>query len=314
MSIILSLSLLDSPNIMMPLKMKKAIHFSLKFLLITLILSLNNCSDNPVEDKVRPGELNLIWLKGLRKVSDQTDFENLYQIQGVNFDLGDINGSTDFFFILANVGGTPITGISLTVADSSFSVYPKSIDILSPGDNIDLKELSEITFVRLTAIHGPAENRVGFTNLMPAGLNSTNLRISGTTIKENSLEQAVTLSAEMQVNAFLMDLRIWDGTREVDLLKSDGQILRGGFVIPGFVQKYDVTDTVRFENRGSVPVEVKVFRTNVVDTLEVGEIFLLGRYINTHIRFESNGTMRDRARFPVYGDGKTYIFLLWKEN
>ena len=46
------------------------------------------------------------------------------------------------------------------------------------------------------------------------------------------------------VNAFLMDLRIWDGTLEVDLLKSDGQILRGGFVIPGFVQKYPISKTM----------------------------------------------------------------------
>ena len=43
-----------------------------------------------------------------------------------------------------------------------------------------------------------------------------------------------TLHAGMSVEAYLMDVTIWDGTREVDLLKPDGSVLAGGIRHSGF--------------------------------------------------------------------------------
>lgn len=281
-------------------------------LLISMPILLNGCGDNPVDGPPLPGEFNLTWLKGLRKVSPSVRLENVNRISAIDFDLGDINGSTDFYFVLTNVGGSAITHISLSVSDSSFSVYPQTIDTLLPADELDLREITELTLVRLTAIHGPGEHQIGSTSLMPAGVNSTTLTITGTTSNEDGQEQSVALSAEMQVNALLMDVRIWDGAREVDLLQPDGNVLQGGFVVPDFVKAYYVSDTVQVENMGSVPVAVTVFRTNVVDTVAVGGMFLVGDGSDTHVRFESDGIIRDLDRLPTYSDGKTYIFLHWE--
>lgn len=65
----------------------------------------------------------------------------------MNFDLGDINSYTDLFFILNNVGDAPITQINVSVADSSFLVFPEEIDTLLSSRNIDLAELNEIPLI-----------------------------------------------------------------------------------------------------------------------------------------------------------------------
>ena len=56
------------------------------------------------------------------------------------------------------------------------------------------------------------------------------------------------------------------------MLKPDGSVLVGGFVIQDFIKFYEVADTVRFENTGNVPVKFTVFRNNLIDTLEVGQL------------------------------------------
>ena len=275
---------------------------------------LFSCDTNPVKNNSEPGRFNLIWLKGLQKASSQIEFQDLPQIQAIDFQLGEIEGSRNFFFILTNAGDKVIRDVEITSSNSSFLAYPSRIDSLIPSRNLDLTEVNEINLLRITVIHGKNINDNTFAPLMKPGFNETQLDITGKTNDENGISETTTLHAGMSVEAHLMDVTIWDGTKEVDLLKSDGSVLVGGFVIQDFIKFYEVADTVRFENTGNVPIKFTVFRNNHIDTLEVGQTFVLGFRQTSHSRFESGGVVRDVARLPAYSDGNTYIHLRWIAN
>lgn len=283
-----------------------------RFFLGLLVLALAGCSNSGSEpEKLRAGAFHLTWLKGLRKDLSKADLDNAAKIQQTSFNLGDITGTTDFYFLLENTGDRDITEITASVSDSAFTIYPQTIDLLPPAETLDLHNLDEYPLLRLTAIHGSAPQRVGNFPLMSAGLNSTMMKVTGKTVDEEGVEVAAELRAQMNVNAFLMDVILWDGPEEIDLLSSDGSVLVGGFVIPEFVKIYEVADTVRIENTGNVPVNLKIFSTGMFHTLAAGDTLTLDYGMSTHVMFKDDGYARDLSRFPEYSDGNCYIYLKW---
>ncbi len=274
--------------------------------LITLLFGCNPTSEL-VESGTPPGDFSLTWLKGLRKYPSTENLPAPAMAQETAFNLGDVNGSTDFYFLVRNIGGSTITGISISVSDSSFLVFPSSMDSLSPGSSLNLEHLSELPLLRLSAIHGPSP-----LPLMSAGPHSTYLEIHGQTLREDGSAQEVDLVARMDINALLMDAVVWDGSTMVDLLDSDGAILVGGFVVTDFVQAYQIADTARIQNTGNVPLYLTVFAAGLEDTLSPGDWLTLDHGVNTHIRFNSGGIVRDLSRYPTYSDGQAYIYLFWQ--
>jgi len=260
-----------------------------------------------VESEIPPGDFSLTCLKGLRKYPLGENLPDPTIVQQTVFNLGDVNGTTDFYFLLRNIGGSTITGISISVSDSSFLVFPTAIDSLSPGSALTLEQLGEIPLVRVSAIHG-----FGPLQLMSAGPHSANLEIHGQTFREDGSAQEIDLVVRIDINALLMDAVVWDGLTMVDLLDSDGGILVGGFVITDFVPTYQIADTARIQNTGNVPLYLTVFATGLEDTLSPGDWLILDYDVNTHIRFSSGGIVRDLSRFPTYSDGNTYIYLFWE--
>ncbi len=283
----------------------------IRLFFLIFFIQLNSCSDTSVNPNEidSPGELHLVWLKGLRKVSTEFNIADISKVQ--NFNLGDINGSTDFFFLLVNTGGNTVTDVILRSSNSTFLLYPNDLEFVLPNESFDFKETNEVTIIRITALHGPTINGQDFVKFMNAGINSSTIEISGKTLNENGTEQIITLVTQMSVNALFMDLTILDGAREIDLINSNGSILRGGFVVSDFVKRYVVTDVVQIENIGNVPIVYEIFRDNSLDTLRIGETLSLEPGNDSHIMFDSQGIVRDLSKFPKYSDGKNYIYLDW---
>ena len=148
---------------------------------------LFSCDTNPVKNNSEAGRFNLIWLKGLQKASSPIEFQNLPQMQAIDFQLGELEGSRNFFFILTNVGDKVIWDVEITSSNSSFLAYPSGIDSLIPSRNFDLTEVNEINLMRITAIHGKNINDGSFAPLMKPGFNEILLDITGKTNDENGI-------------------------------------------------------------------------------------------------------------------------------
>jgi len=224
----------------------------------------------------------------------------------LGFDLGEIRGSTDFFFILNNSGGAIVTEVLLTTSQSSFEVYPSIVDTLLPNPDF---RIDRTKMVRVRAIHGTQLTGTGFRPLMPAGPNTTALRITALTPGPGGEDHLIllALAAELRVYALVMSVMFTDGTRVIDLSKPGGTVITGGE--PGSPHYFwHIQDTLRAHNTGNTPVALLDDGENRRDTLQLNGVYTFnfahGGYTAV---LDGMGVVSDDSIYPKWLDGKTYF-------
>jgi hypothetical protein len=285
-------------------------------------------NDNEQTISKGPGSFGVSLLKGLSKQSAKTTVQT---DPVVSFDLGCIKGSTAFYFIVFNVGKGPITNITFTVDDSSFSVFPSKIDTLIPGTDVNI-----VPIIKTVAFHGTPIEGAGNRPLMKQGLNDAMVTISGTTKTINGVDTTVTLSAKLQLTALVMDLQIRSSfggpyklpvvsTGRTELHFPDGNYYNFS---SGLGLNYQ-DSIVTLKNTGNVVLSYKIYKSDdskwngytvalqdsLIGTLKDGDSLIVPhKYIPgvdqtlEHFFFISgNNTTYDPKKLPVRDDGVIYF-------
>jgi hypothetical protein len=249
---------------------------SMKSILLTGILLMMGliagCSkETPVQTErilppaQGPGTFGMSHLKGLAKttastLAKTTATTGVKSGENVNFNLGNIKGSTAFYFLLYNIGATAITNVKLHISDSSFDVYPASIDTLIPGGDVGM-----LPVVKVSAYHGSALDGIGARPVMPKGENIATLSIEGTTKTVNGIDTVVQLAAGLKLTALVMDIEVrTDSEGIIDLTQlSFSQI--GGKSIDGFdvgnMRGYNIVlnNRITIINTGNVAIDIGIY-------------------------------------------------------
>ncbi len=235
----------------------------------------------------------------------------------VGFDLGSVKGSATYYFLLYNVGFSPITDISIAFADSHFAAFPGRMDTLFPGIDIGL-----LPIVKVDAVHGTALNGVGYRPLLPMGDDTAVLTITGTTRKQDGKDSTLVLSARMSVRALVMDVEVRDTGAPLSLAAPGGRV-RGNF--PEGVAEmpfYPVSGcTVAVKNTGNVPITLKTwsqqvnsqdtsFGNTVSQTVAPGSVTRIPRTGMRQVMcIDGNNAVSDQVKLPLLPNGKCYFLL-----
>jgi hypothetical protein len=260
------------------------------------------------------GKFGISHVQGLAKVRSASPVSSEGQ---VGFELGSVKGSSTFYFLLYNVGYSPITDISIAFADSHFTAFPARMDTLFPGIDIGL-----LPIVKINAAHGTALNGVGSRPLLAMGNDTAVLTIKGKTRTKEGADSTLTLSANMSVRALVIDIDIQDSRGSLALASPDGRA-HGNFPEGlGEMRFYNAQGcTVTIKNTGNVPVAIKAWfqRVNTLDTtfddtlafaIEVGGKATIPRRSDRIIfSIDGNNTISDQSRLPLLSNGRCYFCL-----
>jgi hypothetical protein len=283
-------------------------------MLLALVLGCNHSSPVTPPETVTlipgPGKFGLSHLNGLAKKSGIAAVQSG---ENVSFDLGPIKGSSAFYFLLYNIGTTPITDVALSIADSSFSVYPAKMDTLMPGGDLGM-----LPIVKVSVYHGTALDGAGYRPLMPMGDNKADVTITGTTKTRSGVDTTVTLTAGLDLKALVMDIAapaISLGSPAGNIMSSfpDGISTMPFYNAPGC--------SVVVQNTGNVPVTLRTFYKLMITTanayfdtvdytLGIGQVIEVPRF-NADVVFsvDGNNTVPDPAGLSLYPNGKCYFYL-----
>jgi hypothetical protein len=158
-------------------------------------------------------------------------------------------------------------------------------------------------------VHGINVSGIGIDDLMPMGTNEADITISGT-----SSEGQDSLTVHLAVNAMVMDISLFNGGQEVDLLSHSGarSSTKGGL---GFIRRYlNMTDP-SITNTGNVPITVTYYLDDedVIgqQVLEPGGSMDIAMPAGDEVSLVEldSKTVCDPDRFLMGNDGKTYFFL-----
>jgi hypothetical protein len=253
-------------------------------------------------EKKEPGYFVLTELKNSVK-SSNTD----YQLKSVQttFDLGSLKASMTHSFILINGGDQPIFDIVLNTDNLAFTISPDAISLLEGNARFDNTSNSGfIPLISLGIIHGIHINGFGFTDLLPKGINTSLLTITGKTIDGND---TIKISSEFEfiVNARVMDIKLYANNYEIDLTRNyDGwSTTLGGL---GFMRLYNVnSDSLEIENTGNVDIDLTYGSNNEI--LEPNEKKQIKNINQMIFRLDGNGTIADNKRIQLGNDGIGYF-------
>jgi hypothetical protein len=226
------------------------------------------------------------------------------QVNDASFDLGDLRATADFFFLLYNTSDETITNVALTSDSAAFQVKPASMEALAPQNGVGV-----LPIVRVSAVHGLDVSGIGIDDLMPKGTNEADITVSGT-----SAEGEDSLVVHLAVDAKVMDISLFNGGQEVDLLSHSGarSSTKGGL---GFIRRYlNMTDP-SITNTGNVSINVTYYRDDedviAQQVLEPGnsmDINMPAGDVVSLVELDSK-TVCDPDRFLMGNDGKAYFFL-----
>jgi hypothetical protein len=226
------------------------------------------------------------------------------QVNDASFELGDLRATSDFFFLLYNNSDETITSVTLESNAAAFQVSPASMEALAPQAGVGV-----LPIVRVSAVHGINVSGIGIDDLMPMGTNEADITISGT-----SSEGQDSLTVHLAVNAMVMDISLFNGGQEVDLLSHSGarSSTKGGL---GFIRRYlNMTDP-SITNTGNVPITVTYYLDDedVIgqQVLEPGGSMDIAMPAGDEVSLVEldSKTVCDPDRFLMGNDGKTYFFL-----
>ncbi|MBN1757346.1 MAG: hypothetical protein JW863_03455 [Chitinispirillaceae bacterium] len=235
---------------------------------LSLLLLAAGCSERNVAEPFSPqvvhpqsGAFGLSKLGALAKRNNASEIK---EGPGVAFDLGEIKASTGFFFLLYNIGATPITGVTLSIEDEPFTVYPQKMDSLIPGSDIGM-----LPIVKISAFHGTPYDGVGIRPMLPMGKNDFTLVISGTTTTSDGSDTTVTLYAAMSLEALVMDFDVEGMNGAIDLESTNPVPMQIFEELPD-VMDYRMPlvgtrctgdSVIAITNTGNVPLSCRIYRT-----------------------------------------------------
>lgn len=188
-------------------------------LLAAGMIGLFGCSEHSPSgidstQKLTP-ESGRFGMSSLGKLEKRTRDAAVEQGAQVKFNLGKIRGSSGFFFLLYNVGVTPITNVTLSIDNKAFSVFPTSIDTLIPSSDVGM-----LPIVKIAAFHGTPYDGVGNRPLLPQGKNDGVLHIQGTSKTASGADTTIEMDAVMSLEALVMGLSVDGMNGALDISKT----------------------------------------------------------------------------------------------
>jgi hypothetical protein len=305
--------------------MKHKVLFLLAGILTILVVECNRTTPVSPNQTITltpgPGAFGLGYMKGLSKSTANAAVKSG---ANVSFDLGSIKGSAAFYFLLYNIGSTPITNVTLSIADSQFEVYPSAMDTLIPGNDVGM-----LPVVKVSAIHGTALDGYGFRPLMPKGINSGKLLVTGRTKTSAGKDTVVALTADLAVNALVMDILVKCGRDTINMAEPCGGTI-GNNTFDGYqvvnMRAFGYNyygDSISIINTGNVPIILRIqylsgYDGTIKDTLHyvidstqkitVSKGENIPNY-GTYPIFclDGHNTIADHIRLPLEPNGKCYF-------
>ncbi len=270
------------------------------FLTIFLSLLLEGCRNAPPTSPEQDlsGRFSLSRISQLHKEQGST--------LSVDYDLGEIQNTTTFFFLLTNTGHRNITDISLLSSNPKIKITPALIDTLPPADRSEFTPL-----IQITAIHGTPQSNIGYTDLMTPGINIDTLTISGKTKNNDDTERDEILKPSFQLFALVADITVTDGNMKIDLGNKSGTITPtdlpfGNFWVYSVTQPY-----FSIMNSGNVDIQMNAYSTNGDSIrsriLHPAETDSLPKY--SFVIIDTFGTITDRRVLYLDEDGKLYFYF-----
>ena len=311
--------------------MKHKVLFLLAGILTILVVECNRTTPVSPNQTITltpgPGAFGLGYMKGLSKSTANAAVKSG---ANVNFDLGSIKGSTAFYFLLYNIGNTPITDVTLSVDGSDFTVYPSGMDTLIPGGDVGM-----LPVVKVNAFHGTPLDGTGYRPLMKKGLNTATLRISGATKTVKGKDTTITLSAILDLQALVMDFKLFGRTGSVNFGNPWGRSM-GNINLPdstslttwndyypaNFIYNPDPTyapgcysdnyrDTsINLSNTGNVAMHVYLYNSGKawgLDTVVPAGDSILIANPNAYYVIDGDHTIADPRKFALQNDGRFYF-------
>ncbi len=282
-----------------------------------LFISCNKEDDIPenkqdvIIEKKEPGYFVLTELKNSVKSST---IDSQVKSAQAGFDLGDLNASMQYSFILVNGGDQPVFDVHLVTDNPAFTISPGAISVLEGNTRMDGSGSGFIPLISLGIVHGTRINGFGFSDLLPMGTNTSVLTVTGKTIDGNDTIE-INSDFEFTVNAKVMDIKLYANNSEVDLTRNYGgsSSTLGGL---GFIRYYDVgSGNLEIENTGNVDIELTYGSDNnlaygneiaILKPNEKRQMEIIG-YTFLTFRLDGNGTIADNNRIQLGNDGKGYF-------
>jgi hypothetical protein len=294
--------------------MKKIYSVILASMLLCLFCQHPN-SPSPTPDTDQPGSFSLTQLQGLQKTAATTASDTN------TINLGDLHSTTNYYFLLTNCGGHCITNINLSVSDSSFVIFPTSIDSLTVG----LGTQSLVPIIKLTALHGTGAQGFGSEPLMSQGVHQVHINISGTT-KHNNTDTNTSLTAAATINALLMDLNVHSALKVIDFTNPAtalGAAIDNYNVsmIYGYATNDSTDSVVTIVNTGNVTLNVKHLSIDMggggildsaTSSINVSDSSSFNVLKNVFLYFvvDGNNTVCNPDKLQMQSNGKAYFFIL----
>lgn len=291
--------------------------------LVGLVLSSCSQMEDQEPDGRSSGYFLLTWLD--RGTETAVPPSGDLKSGSVDFMLGDLKASREYYFLLGNGGEQDVFDISLEVDNDALTISPSKIRNLPGSAAYDPSEPTGLTpLIALGITHGTMLNGVGIASLLNMGDHDFGINITGKTL-EGSDTVSIEGTFTFGVVARLMDISIeYDGS-ELDLTSPDGGTSTnlGGL---GFMRFFDLSaEQVEVYNEGNVPIDMTVGYRNDANwteedfRLEVGSSCTVSLHASRSIStnyfiLDGNGTITDDERIQLGNDGKGYFALRMTDN
>lgn len=277
-----------------------------KVLIIILILSA--CKKDEMIENKKPGYFILTELGNIENSSLKSSKLNENEI----FDFGDLKASKEYFFLLLNGGDEPIFNISLVMDNSNFSITPSHLNEIGKGVLIDNNNTGIVQILTLGITHGLYLNGSGYADLLPIGINTSFLTITGQTINDDDTID-ITSNYDISVTALIMDIELYNNSDKIDLTKPGLGKLSTDIDGMESMRYYYVgkTGIISLKNIGNVSIDlyygnlenqINILVINPSDSLMLD----LPNDINILI-LDGKGTITDYKRIQRGIDGKGYF-------
>ena len=235
-----------------------------------------------------------------------------------SFDLGNVDNTSDYYFVLTNAGDTDIEEITLETHHSGFTISPDFIEVLPPQNEMSLHQV-----LKLTITHGTSASGVGHAPLLEPGPLTAALQISGKTVNEQGDSLMAELKADLSVVARLSDLQIYSGEQQIDLSSPSGSVLNSR-LYESFLRRYDVPkNDITVENTGNTELKFTAFKYAYPQFIQEAEFTLEPGNTATYswplvqsddasmfaFVMDPGNIITDHKRLPIQNDGLVYIPL-----
>ncbi len=249
--------------------MKRLLYILLGSCLVLFVIGCNQGPATGPEKTVtlnpEAGRFGLSHLNGLNKVKNNSAVK---EGENVRFQLGKIKGSTGFFFLLYNTGATPITDVTLNIANTAFSVNPASMDTLIPGSDLGM-----LPIVKVSVFHSTPLDGIGNRPLLPMGKNECTLTITGHTKTASGDDTTVQLQAALELDALVMDFEIVlpNGKLDITGLSSGADGYLGDLTefskaaVSSHLAFCKTDTTVTIRNTGNIALPLRAFSCSSQD-------------------------------------------------